>query len=85
MIGEAFEATKVGELDWTTGLLLYGKEGQRGGWGRNQGSVGWFGAANTMSLADPKAGIAVSRFRPFGSRRLQGASHTYCRVENGPC
>ncbi|KAK8843525.1 hypothetical protein IAR55_007185 [Kwoniella newhampshirensis] len=66
MVGEMFDAKEVGELDWSTGLCLYLKEGRRGGWGRHKGSGGWLGAGGTEYWMDPEAKIAVSA-AVFGS------------------
>ena len=60
-MGEWYEATEDGELDWSTGMCVYLKKERRGGWGRRQGSCGWMGAGGTEYWIDPKSGVAVSR------------------------
>lgn len=50
---------KADEVDWSTGLCVFNRPGQKGGWGRWQGSVGWAGAAGTEYWIDKHAGVAV--------------------------
>jgi methyl acetate hydrolase len=49
----------LGAVDWSTALCLYQGSGQKAGWGRYPGSVGWAGAGGTEYWLDERAGIAV--------------------------
>lgn len=35
-----------GEVDWSTAVAVFLREGQKGGWGRFTGSVGWAGKSS---------------------------------------
>ncbi|KAL8278003.1 hypothetical protein RQP46_009635 [Phenoliferia psychrophenolica] len=59
MVGEWYNATEVGDLDWSTGMCLYLKDGPRGGFGRRTGSAGWAGAGGTEYFIDPATGITM--------------------------
>jgi CubicO group peptidase (beta-lactamase class C family) len=64
--------------EWGLGFLIFP---QKGPFGRNPGSFGWAGMANTYFWVDPAAGLAVvilMQVLPLGDMR---AAKTYTRFE----
>lgn len=60
LFGTWYEATELGELDWSTGMCVYMKRERRGGWGRRSGTAGWMGAGGTEFFIDPESQITVT-------------------------
>lgn len=70
-------------VDWSTALCLYRGKGQKAGWGRNPGSVGWAGAAGTEYWMDERAGIAVvltTQLLPVSSKAVAAMKERLERV-----